>query len=297
MTDDWSEATAELWARAAHPLRRDARAAAPAGLPAATPIAHAPQEGAVVHRGLLIAGFAFIAVIGLAATTVGILTSGVGAGVTADASANRHGTTSLLAERGVPSLADDEPEESADSGDAGAPGDPSAATDPDAPADGAGNAPVDAGGAPPASGPGSSVPGPGASDPGPADPGPANPGPTNPGPTTPTNPVPSDPTPPAPAPPAAPKPLAFTGIAPNYALNILGIKLLASYTLSLSGQPGAKAAVTYGDLPAGSVTFDSGGRASLVVGASLLGLSNPMIGASYSDGTAGAAIQARRDSI
>lgn len=297
MTDDWSEATAELWARTAHPLRRDARAAAPAGLPAATPIAHAPQEVAVVHRGLLIAGFAFIAVIGLAATTVGILTSGVGAGVTADASASRHGATSLLAERGVPSAADDEPEGPADAGDAGASTDPSTATDPDAPADGVANAPVDAGGAPPASGPGSSVPGTGPSDPGPADPGPANPGPTNPGPTTPTNPVPSDPAPPAPAPPAAPKPLAFTGITPNYALNILGIKLLASYTLSLSGQPGAKAAVTYGGLPAGTVTFDSGGRASLVVGASLLGLSNPMIGASYSDGTAGAAIQARRDSI
>jgi hypothetical protein len=98
-------------------------------------------------------------------------------------------------------------------------------------------------------------------------------------------------------PPAAPKPLAFTGITPNYAIDILDIKLLASYTLSLSGQPGAKASVTYAGLPAGSVTFDNGGRASLVVGASLLGLSNPMIGASYSDGTAGSAIQARRDSI
>ncbi|OJU41221.1 MAG: hypothetical protein BGN97_15875 [Microbacterium sp. 69-10] len=305
MTDDWSEATAELWARAAHPLRRDARAAAPAGLPAAAPVAHAPREGAAVHRGLLIAGFAFIAVIGLAATTVGILTSGIGPSVTADAAASRHGTTSLLAERGVPSVTDDEQEAQADAGDAGDAGaaaDPSTPTDPDAAADGAAGAPVDAGGAPPASGPGSSAPGPGASDPGPADPGPANPGPTNPGPTnpgptTPTNPVPSDPTPPAPVPPAAPKPLAFTGITPNYALNILGLKLLASYTLSLSGQPGAKAAVTYGGLPAGTVTFDSGGRASLVVGASLLGLSNPMIGASYSDGTAGAAIHARRDSI
>jgi hypothetical protein len=104
---------------------------------------------------------------------------------------------------------------------------------------------------------------------------------------------------PAPAPqPAAPPPLAFTGLTENK-VTLLVIPLLSSYTLSLSGEPGSKASVTYGSLPAGSVTFDDGGHTTLTIGGSLLGieLSNPIIRAKYTDGTAGAAVEARRDSI
>lgn len=163
--------------------------------------------------------------------------------------------------------------------------------------------------------PGTSNPGtnPGTTDPGtspPTNPGttPTNPGttPTNPGttptnptnpttPTTPTNPPTSTPSPPAPA----PKPLAFAGLQENYTLNLLGIKLIGSYTLSLTGQPGATASVTYGSNDVGAVKFDSSGRASIKIGSSLvdLKLSNPLIRVAYSDGTAGSAIEARRDSI
>lgn len=113
-----------------------------------------------------------------------------------------------------------------------------------------------------------------------------------------------DPAPPAPAPappqvPAAPAPLAFTGITPNQTVGLLGIRILSSYTLSLSGQPRSTASVTYGGAPAGSVTFDGSGRASITVGAGALdlGIGNPMITAAYADGTAGQPIQAHRNSI
>ncbi|MGO4679715.1 hypothetical protein [Microbacterium sp. 2MCAF23] len=107
---------------------------------------------------------------------------------------------------------------------------------------------------------------------------------------------------PAPAPPqaaAAPAPLAFTGVTPNQTVGLLGIRILSSYTLSLSGQPRSTASVTYGGAPAGSVTFDGSGRASITVGAGALdlGIGNPMITAAYADGTAGEPIQARRNSI
>src|SRR5690606_13071862 len=154
----------------------------------------------------------------------------------------------------------------------------------------------------------------GADSPGP---GTTAPGTTHPDPSTPPDsgtvnpaPEPSAPAPPAPAPapapapnppapkPAAPAPLAFTGLTENR-VTLLVIPLLSSYTLSLSGEPGSKASVTYGSLPAGSVTFDDGGRATLTIGGSLLGigLSNPIIRAKYTDGTAGAAVETRRDSI
>ena len=96
-----------------------------------------------------------------------------------------------------------------------------------------------------------------------------------------------------------PKPLAFTGLTENRAVSLLGIGILSSYTLSLSGEPGSTAAVSYGGNPAGSVTFNSSGRGSVTLGGSLLNLnlSNPIIRAEYSDGTSGKAIQARRDSI
>ncbi len=96
-----------------------------------------------------------------------------------------------------------------------------------------------------------------------------------------------------------PKPLAFAGLKENYTIGLLGIRLLSSYTLSLSGEPGSAATVWYGATRAGSVTFNSNGRATITLGRSLLslGLSNPLIRVAYSDGTAGSEISARRDSI
>ena len=85
----------------------------------------------------------------------------------------------------------------------------------------------------------------------------------------------------------------------NYVLSILGIKVLGSYTLSVTGQPGAAASVSYGSSNAGTLRFDGSGRASITLGASLLnlGLTNPTIRVAYSDGTAGSAIEAARDSL
>lgn len=103
----------------------------------------------------------------------------------------------------------------------------------------------------------------------------------------------------APQSPAAPTPLAFTGITPNQTIGLLGIRILSSYTLTLSGRPGSTATVTYDGSPAGSVTFDGSGRASITVGAGALdlGIGDPLITAAYSDGTPGAPIQARRSAI
>ncbi|GAB3631765.1 hypothetical protein GCM10027421_11180 [Microbacterium shaanxiense] len=120
-------------------------------------------------------------------------------------------------------------------------------------------------------------------------------------PAVPSSPAPA-PAPPAPAPPApspAARPLAFTGISENHAIGLLGIRILSSYTLSLSGQPGATASVVYDGATAGSVTFDAGGRARITLGGSLIsaGLRDPVIRVSYTGGTVGADIQATRDSI
>lgn len=116
-------------------------------------------------------------------------------------------------------------------------------------------------------------------------------------PVAPAAPAPTGPGAPAPGP--ASQPLSFAGISENHAIGLLGIRILSSYTLSLSGQPGSTASVTYAGSSAGSVNFDSSGRASIILGGALLrtGLDNPTIRVSYTDGTGGAAIQAPRDSI
>lgn len=147
--------------------------------------------------------------------------------------------------------------------------------------------------------PGAEVPGdavPGAPDPG-TDPGvvPGAPGevvvPGGGG----TTPPPATPTPVTPT----AKPLALAGIVKNEAIGLLGISVVSSYTLSVTGQPGATASVKYGTADAGTVTFDGSGFASIEIGGRLLdlGLSDPVIVVAYSDGTPGSAIQARRDSI
>ncbi|WP_146116755.1 hypothetical protein [Microbacterium sp. MYb64] len=126
------------------------------------------------------------------------------------------------------------------------------------------------------------------------------PGGTAPGPGTPSTPstpsgpgAPSQPTPV----PAAPKPLAFAGLTRNATVGLLGIRILSSDTLSLSGEPGATASVSYGSSPAGSATFDGSGHATLTVGGSLIDLGDPVITVAYSDGTAGTAIHARRSAL
>lgn len=123
-------------------------------------------------------------------------------------------------------------------------------------------------------------------------------GPTTPvPPTTPPTTPPTDTTPPTT--PVVPKPLAFAGAEKSYLLNVLGIKVLGSYTLTVTGNPGSTASVTYGSRNAGTITFGADGRGSLSVGGALLdlGLSNPTIRVAYSDGTAGTAIEAARDSL
>lgn len=293
-----------LWDR---PLRRDARVAA-APLPSAAPIGHAAPTPPAVHRGRLIAGFAAVLVIGLSATTASILTSGtsvVGAMTAVEAGALNPTEAALSGgDRGGPH-------------DTGRPGPGQA--DADDRSDGHSDEPADDGSsdAPPVAVVDDPVPGQAPESPGPGtiEPGPTTPpdsGTVTPAPTPSTSPAPPAPAPqptpkpPAPQPtpnppapqPATPKPLAFTGLTENK-VTLLGIPLLSSYTLSLSGEPGSKASVTYGSVAAGSVTFNSSGRATLNIGGSLLGLklSNPIIRAAYSDGTAGAAIEARRDSI
>jgi len=162
------------------------------------------------------------------------------------------------------------------------------ATPAPAPATPAPATPADEQLAPPSTGDGT-TPGTPVAEPGtPSDPS------TPPGPSTPSGPgAPSGP-PPA---PAAPKPLAFAGLTRNATIGLLGIRILSSDTLSLSGEPGAMASVSYGSSPAGSVTFDGSGRATLTVGGSLIDLGDPVITVAYADGTAGAAIHARRSAL
>lgn len=148
------------------------------------------------------------------------------------------------------------------------------------------------------------TPGPGdpaAPSPDPADPtAPApEPAPT-PTPIPAPNPVPApDPVADPPAPVITAAPLAFTGLRANHAINLLGLRVLSSYTLSLSGEPGSTAGVWYGGSRAGSVSFDGGGAASITLGGGLLdlGLGNPTIRAVYTDGTVGDEIAQPRDSI
>lgn len=309
---------AGLWDR--QPLRSDTRAGAPP-LPLAAPIGHAAAQPPAVHRGRLIAGFAAVFVIGLSATTVSILAPGasvVGSVAAVEAGAMDHTEAALSGgERGGPhdtgrggaGQADDDERTDADEtlaedvDDAATPVSEVDAQTPDAGTIAPGT------GSPGTGSPGTDSPGAGTTDPGTTDPGASTPpdaGTVNPAPApstppseAPPAPAPAPPAPNPPAPqPAAPAPLAFTGLTENN-VTLLGIPLLSSYTLSLSGEPGSTASVTYGSLPAGSVTFDGSGRATLKIGGSLLGieLSNPIIRAKYTDGTAGAAVEARRDSI
>jgi len=316
MADDQQSPLSGLWTE---PLRRDARTEG-APLPSAAPIGHAADKPPAVNRGRLIAGFAAVLVIGVSATTASVLTAGTGlAGYafTAEAGALDHTAAALSGERGG---LRDTGRAGADQTDASAQTDAGAQTDaetggsetslPASDVDARTGRGADAGTADPGTG---TAPESDAADPvvsAPSDPGTVNP----PGASAPPAQQPSEPAPAPSAPPPAPvpapdppttapqpvatKPLAFTGLTENRA-TVLGIPLLSSYTLSLSGEPGSTASVTYGSLPAGSVTFDGGGHASLKLGGSLLGikLSNPVIRAAYSDGTAGASVEARRDSI
>lgn len=125
-------------------------------------------------------------------------------------------------------------------------------------------------------------------------------GPDEPGTDDPTEPVvvdPLTPTEPEPPEPRVTAPLAFTGISENTTVGLLGIRILSGYTLSLSGQPGTTATVWYNSVRAGNVVFDGGGYASIDLGGSLidLGLGNPLIRATYADGTG--EIQANRNAI
>lgn len=288
MTRDAREVPASLWDAPPPRLRRDQHAS---GLPVAVPVEHAASAPAA-NRRRLIAGFAAVAAIGAATVTAGVLATAApfAAAPVADVateaeSVDPPSAASLAGEGGAhgsdlrplnertepapPAAEEPEPRLDAGSGhrpDAGTPEDPSVG-----------------------------VQAPGTDAPSPADPGPSTPAPA-PAPPAPTPPAPAPP-PQAPPTPEAPEPLAFTGLAANHAVNLLGITLLSSYTLSVSGEPGATASVTYGGRSAGSMTFGPDGRASLRIGGSLLGLTNPMVRVAYSDGTAGAVIEARRDSI
>lgn len=113
-------------------------------------------------------------------------------------------------------------------------------------------------------------------------------------------PKPSEPTPaPSASTPAAPVPLAFTGIEENRGDNAIGINIIKSYTLSMTGQPGSTADVKYGWKAAGTVTFDAAGRGTIDIGRSVLDLipGNALVRAEYSDGTEGDPIEMRRKDI
>lgn len=151
--------------------------------------------------------------------------------------------------------------------------------------------------------PGTGTPGtgtPGTGTPGTGTPGTGTPGTGTPGTGTPGTGTPGTGTPgtgdPGTVTPPAPKPLAFAGVQKTSG-GLLG--LITSYTLSVTGNPGSKASVTYGSRNAGTITFDSAGNGSLSIGSALLGLTltNPTIRVAYSDGTAGTAIEAARDSL
>ncbi|RCS57674.1 hypothetical protein [Microbacterium sp. JB110] len=92
-----------------------------------------------------------------------------------------------------------------------------------------------------------------------------------------------------------PDPLKFGGLQENSTIKVvLGIKIkvLSSYTLTVAGEPGSAAKVTYGGNQAGTIHFDGSGTGSLKVGGRLLdlGISNPTITVAYSDGTKGSSI-------
>ncbi|WP_217176956.1 hypothetical protein [Streptomyces sp. AC495_CC817] len=277
--------------------RRDIRdAPAASALPAAGAVArvHAMSSWSRGRKMLAIGS----AIGGIGLIALGVATTGAG-----DQSALADGPVTTYADRVDPASDEGVPAGTPDSiaeTDAPEPG-PTTESDPDAPANrpDAGDPRVEEpGGAgtpsSPGTGPGTEEPGTGTpgttpgTNPG-TNPGTSNPGTSNPG----TNPGTS------PTAPSTPKPLGFAGLTENHTLSLLGIKVLGSYTLSLTGQPGSSASVTYGSASAGTATFDGDGRATVTLGRSLidLGLRNPTIRVAYSDGTAGSAIEAARDSI
>lgn len=307
--------------------RRDRKAHAATGLVAAPPVHSARVVGATgARRGWLVGGGIAVAIV-VAFSGVSLAASGSGgAGLPAlneaqDLRAADHlGAPCALPAAGEASgamLSLEECDEGEESGDllesvaddseslpkpgphaSGQPRTPddtrSGPVTPNSPAPG-----IPAPGAPTEHAPSSPVPS--VPSPGP-EPGPSQPAP---GPApTPSQPAP-EPSKPAPAPskPAPPvhvaKSLAFTGHTEKQAINLLGIKILSSYTVSLSGEPGSTATVRYGSSRAGSVTFNSSGRASITMGGALIrgSTSSTVIRAEYSDGTAGKSIQAPLNSI
>lgn len=113
-------------------------------------------------------------------------------------------------------------------------------------------------------------------------------------------PRPSDtPAPPAPAVPTAPAPLAFTEFTENRGANLVGVEVVMSATLSMTGEAGSTASVTYGWRDVGPVTFDDRGRATVEIDRSTLLLipGNARIRAEYTDGTESEPIEMRRDDI
>ncbi|GAA3934287.1 hypothetical protein [Microbacterium soli] len=320
MTDEQPSPLADLWTDAP-PLRRNARGGAPTGLPAAAPVPRAAASAPLVDRARLITGFAIVVALGLAGGTTTALTHGSGdsdAGVVADAPVRSAGAASFGGEGGgaAPGPFDDDrthgaqpqtdrqPDAEREDPQEDPPQDPrhdDALQDhPQAPDkhpadDPSTDDPGIAGPTAPAPTPEGPTPPPSE----PTTPPQPAPQPPPPAPQPPTPPKPSEPPPPQPEPQPQPQPLRFTGLVEHHTISLLGIKLLSSYTLSLSGEPGATASVTYGSVHAGSVRFSGAGHASLTLGGSLidLGLHNPIIRAEYSDGTAGAAIEVRRNAI
>lgn len=301
MTDDFTTASSRLWSPPAAPMRRDARAA-DAGLPAAAPVVRAAPRPPAVRPGRLAVGFTAVAAIGIVAVTAASLAVGPDAArdLPADAAPAGSGVASLAQEGSgqghlaLPVRPDDalSPLDQV-AGPASSPvADAAGTSAPDAAPDTSAPIPTAQGErVPGTTGPGSSLPD--ASTPGSSAPT------TPPTPTAPTAPSPAPP-PSSPAPPpAAPRALAFTGITAHHAVNLLGIRVLSGYTLALTGEPGATASVTYAGMRAGSVTFDEAGAARITLGGSLLnlGLTDPLVRAAYSDGTAGAAVEARRSAI
>lgn len=287
-------------------LRRDRKAQAGTGLVAAAPVHSARVVGATgTRRGWLVGGCIAIAII-VAFSGAMLATSGSGGAelpTLSDAqdlrAVDHLGAPCAMpatGEAGGTVLHTDACDEAQEAGDFLEPPSDSQKSDllPEPRASGHPHEPDDTDSAPVSP----NVPTPGA----PTDPGSGTPSPSNPSPgpaPAPSQPAPApapEPAPSDPPPVHVPKPLAFTNLTENRGL--LGL-ILSSYTLSITGEPGATATVSYGSHAAGSVTFNANGSASITLGTSLidLGLSNPIIRASYSDGTSGSDIQARRDSI
>nr|WP_314842226.1 hypothetical protein [uncultured Microbacterium sp.] len=269
-------------------------------LPAASPVARARAAVSSWSRGRKTLAIGSV-LGGAALITIGVLTTGASAGPGYNAPVTVYADSTQ--QSGEP--ADDSAEQLsvAETDEAVETKDPTDATEQDGTTPDATDPPVSDTtdpSNPGTSDPGTSNPGtsdPGTSDPGTSDPGTSGPGGTDPG-TLPPPPTTQNPPPPPPTQdPPQPAPLAFAGLQKNYGIKVGPLSVLSSYTLTITGQPGAVATVTYGSTSAGSVTFDGNGRATTTFGGSLinLGLNNPTIRVAYSDGTG--AIEAPRDSL